>query len=130
MAISRIKKFLYDRDEFRCGIHLGGCREIIEAKDLSIDHIIPKAYWKKRKVNDRVWSGSWNLQVMHKICNEKKFIDFRDFEFDCNCHEIEDIEGVRYVGYFRDHSVNIYRDIPRFYLVAIDLEDIDEDDRT
>lgn len=130
MSITRIKKFLYARDEFRCGIHLGGCKEIIDMKDITIDHIVPKAYWKKRKVHDKVWSGSWNLQVMHKLCNEHKFIDFREFEFDCDCHEIEIIEDVRYISYYRDHAVNVYKDIPRFYLMALDMEDIDENECT
>ena len=130
MAITRLKKFLYERDEFKCGIHLGGCKEIIDEKEVTVDHIVPKAYWKKRKVNNRVWSGTWNLQVMHKGCNEKKFIDFRDFEFECKCHELEDIEGIRYVSFYREHSLNMGKDIPRIYLVAIDMEDIDENDRT
>ena len=34
------------RDLDKCGVHAGGCGQIVEAKDRSLDHIVPQAFFK------------------------------------------------------------------------------------
>ena len=43
---------LLKRDNYRCGIHLGGCGKKITLEETSVDHIIPKNIMKK---NDLIW---------------------------------------------------------------------------
>ena len=86
---NKLKAFL-ERDNYRCGIHLGGCGQPLTLKDASIDHIIPKAVarrpgttsnynecitkkiqadWRKKiKTEPPRWT---NLQPMHKKCNNE-----------------------------------------------------------
>jgi len=59
-AIVRLKDAVIARDGYTCGICGGG----VEAKDLSIDHIIPVSRGGSAELE--------NLQVAHLICNIRK----------------------------------------------------------
>ncbi len=67
------------RDDFRCGIHMGGCGCDLTFGDSTVDHIVPASYWKsffrsnwkshlrKQGVNEHMIT-----QPMCKKCNAKK----------------------------------------------------------
>ena len=81
---------LWKRDEGKCGIHSGGCRERIvdpKSKDVAVDEIIPRSYLKIHLwISDPF--GDWNSQIMHKKCNDKKGGQFPQFPnyYQCKCH--------------------------------------------
>ena len=72
---------LLKRDNYRCGIHLGGCSKEITIEETSVDHIIPqnilsndKEYIKLKKfykVSEKksLDNGLFNLQPMCFNCN-------------------------------------------------------------
>ena len=83
------------RDKRRCGVHWGGCRQIIEeGKGCSVDHIIPVAFFSKVSRDDRsLYERDWNCQPMHESCNEKKAARLAEWpKFRCRCHflQVED----------------------------------------
>lgn len=83
-------RYILDRDDYRCGIHLGGCGKPLSIENATIDHIEPKAtciapYDEigtkemrnsiRRKQQDRknpIFPKFMNIQPMHRSCNEKK----------------------------------------------------------
>lgn len=95
----RITKLL-QRDNYTCGIHVGGCGKKIERNEATQDHIIPKNYIKTRS-NNREFIGYWNYQPMHKRCNEKREGQIIDKpEFKCKCHGVYvDEHGARWIMY-------------------------------
>ena len=75
-----IKLNLLKRDDYRCGIHLGGCGKKITLKEMTVDHIIPqninpkdklieikKGY--KRRTKESLAKGLFGLQPMCSECN-------------------------------------------------------------
>jgi len=91
---------LLKRDNYKCGIHTGGCGKNIKRNEATRDHIIPKDYVKTRD-NRREFIGDWNYQPMHKRCNEKKEGQIIDKpEFKCKCHGVYvDEQGWRWIMY-------------------------------
>ena len=72
--------YLLDRDDHRCGIHLGGCGKIVDDDDYSKDHVIPKSVFvvdsfrevKYLTPKDRALFRQFAFQPMHKDCNRRK----------------------------------------------------------
>ena len=71
---------LLKRDDYRCGIHLGGCGKKITLKETTVDHIIPQNVNKKNKLveikkrykkrtRESLANGLFNLQPMCSECN-------------------------------------------------------------
>ena len=71
---------LLKRDNYRCGIHLGGCGKEITLEEISVDHIIPKNIMKpnklievkkryKKRTKESLANGLFNLQAMCSECN-------------------------------------------------------------
>lgn len=99
------RRKLLERDDWRCGIHMEGCGEKIDSPSPSVctvDHIIPRTVFKKLSTND--YNGynraSWNKQLMHRSCNEKRGAGYdRSWpDFKCQCHFLY-LEGDNaYVG--------------------------------
>lgn len=82
MSRERIKKKLLERDNYRCGIHLGGCGKQIQLRHTTKDHIIPRnvelstgvllKYLREKKCLHNVNPDLFNLQPMCEICNSNK----------------------------------------------------------
>jgi len=91
---------LLKRDNYKCGIHVGGCGKEIKRGEATRDHIIPKNYSRKRS-NNREFIGDWNYQPMHKRCNEEREGQIIDKpEFKCKCHGVYvDEQGARWIMY-------------------------------
>ena len=79
-----VKKNLLERDDYRCGIHLGGCGKILTLEETTEDHIIPQNILKntlkikeikdsyKRQTRQSLDEGLFNLQPMCLDCNSVK----------------------------------------------------------
>ena len=83
------------RDKRRCGVHLGGCGQLIlDTKESDVDHIIPSAFFSKVAGRDRrLYERDWNCQPTHLACNRSKGGGLDSWpKFRCNCHflQIED----------------------------------------
>ena len=88
------------RDKRRCGIHLGGCGQVIEeGEGCSVDHIIPSAFISKVAGGDRsLYERDWNCQPMHICCNKKKAAELAEWpKFRCGCHYLQVEEGRLFV---------------------------------
>ena len=84
------------RDKWRCGIHLGGCGQLIEeAKVCNVDHIIPSAFFSKVTGGDQsLFERDWNCQPMHMSCNQKKAAGVVEWpKFRCRCHFLQVEDG-------------------------------------
>ena len=77
MAGPRMKKARV-RDKGMCGVHLGGCGQLVsKEEERSLDHIIPKAWFRSASNGTASpdYNDVWNRQLMHKTCdNEKKAV--------------------------------------------------------
>ena len=71
---------LLRRDNYRCGIHLGGCGKKITLEETTVDHIIPQNITKKdkfakikkiykKRTKESLANGLFNLQPMCSECN-------------------------------------------------------------
>ena len=83
------------RDKRRCGVHLGGCGQLIqETKESDVDHIIPSAFFSKVAGRNRhLYERDWNCQPTHLTCNRSKGSGLDSWpKFRCNCHFLQ-IEG-------------------------------------
>ena len=114
------RKRAMKRDGDKCGIHLGGCRRIIQWDNKRIppgDHIIPESLFSKTAPIPREFQEDWNIQPMHETCGTGK--DNRvsgkgmgEFEmlfarfastpdkfplFHCSCHFLQVFEEDLYV---------------------------------
>ena len=78
---------ILDRDNKRCGIHVGGCGLPISENDQSIDHMIPQSFFKGF-LNEKRFHETWNLQPMHRNkCNSSRIGQIVDkVDFICKCH--------------------------------------------
>ena len=79
---------LLERDNYRCGIHLGGCGKKITLEETTVDHIIPQNILKydekhkqrikflkkfyKNRTRESLAGGLLNLQPMCSDCNNVK----------------------------------------------------------
>ena len=95
----RRRDLVLKRDNYRCGIHLSGCGErftttkkgLPKSDRITLDHIIPKSWWRDRApVGPEYYNQEWNLQPMHKRCNnsnkEGQIYGFPVFT--CRCHRL------------------------------------------
>lgn len=77
------------RDKNRCGIHVGGCGQIVQPGDGNQDHIVPLAFFRHLGP-DRTsadYHGSWNLQLMHRSCNASLGGHVHGWpNYQCSCH--------------------------------------------
>ena len=88
------------RDKRRCGVHLGGCGEIIEqGQKCNVDHIIPAAFFSKVAGGNRSrYERDWNCQPMHVSCNQEKAAEVAEWpKFRCRCHFLQVEEGHLFV---------------------------------
>ena len=92
------KEEFLERDNYRCGIHIGGCSNTLKQHEANIDHIIPKGFYLADMSVDRrkSFNRDWNKQPMHPLCNSQRKI--RGFpEFACECHWLMIDDDVLYV---------------------------------
>ena len=93
MAGPRTKK-AQKRDKNLCGVHLGGCGELVPPKNdvRSLDHIMPEAWFKTagKDTTPTDYDDLWNRQLMHKGCDNKKGGAVLSLPpFWCHCHYLE-----------------------------------------
>ena len=85
--------YLLPRDEYLCGIHVGGCGKTIRNRaDASLDHIFTKSFFKDREdsVRPKHYNKEWNCQPMHQDCNSKRGGQIYGFPlFTCSCHWLQ-----------------------------------------
>ena len=89
----KLDRLLLKRDGDLCGPHLGGCGNKAGSKsETDLDHIFPKAFFRDTKALDpREYDEPWNLQRMHKVCNNETKVGFvSGFPvFTCKCHWLQ-----------------------------------------
>lgn len=84
------------RDKRRCGIHLGGCGEVIPSGQRhSLDHIVPKSLFAKVAAGRQSeFEQDWNYQPMHEECNSDKGFQWHEWpRFACTCHYLQVLDG-------------------------------------
>ena len=88
-----LDKLLAQKDGQVCGIHIGGCgKETHSRSETDLDHIFPQAFFRDTKVlHPREYDKLWNLQRMHKSCNNetKGGFLFGFPVFKCVCHWLQ-----------------------------------------
>ena len=80
------------RDISKCGVHAGGCGQIVEKKDRSLDHIIPQAFFKSVGANGTStdYDNDWNRQLMHRDCDNWAGGHVHGLPpFWCHCHYLQ-----------------------------------------
>ena len=83
-------------------------RPIENKKDRSRDHVMPRAFYLNPAfgADSKAINGDWNLQVMHKHCNEKRGGLIQGLPcFQCPCHYYRVIGKDLYVCYRTDQTV-------------------------
>ena len=89
----RLERLLIRRDGHTCGSHVGGCgTEACSSMETDIDHIFPQAFFRDTKVlHPRDYDSPWNVQRMHKACNNEAKGGFvSGFPvFKCKCHWLQ-----------------------------------------
>ena len=83
---------LVGRDGYVCGAHVGGCGMDCLGPDADLDHVIPQAFFRDTKaLNSKQYDSLWNVQRMHKGCNnEAKGGFLAGFPvFKCECHWLQ-----------------------------------------
>ncbi len=110
------KKRLLRRDGNICGLHLGGCGERITISEIphaTVDHIIPKAYYKAITAKEDDTAGrvkefdqDWNCQPMHGKCNVGRGGQLVGYpRFQCGCHFLHITQGDLYIwAWDNDHG--------------------------
>ena len=84
------------RDKNICGIHVGGCGQLVQPGDGNQDHIIPQSFFKHLEPHMELPNHheSWNLQLMHKTCNENLGGHVHGWpNYQCSCHYLQIVEG-------------------------------------
>ena len=67
------KSALLKRDDWKCGIHMGGCGGQVQYRSqCEIDHIIPVVLYNSLAPEPRDFDNPWNLQPIHKGCHKAK----------------------------------------------------------
>ena len=76
-----------------CGSHVGGCeKETCSSSETDLDHIFPQAFFRDTKVlHHREYDRPWNVQRMHKACNNETKGGFLSGYpvFKCRCHWLQ-----------------------------------------
>ena len=84
---------LLPRDDYLCGIHVGGCRKPIQnRKHATVDHIFSKSFFKDREdgIKPKDYNKDGNLQPMHGQCNNGRGGQIYGFPlFTCFCHWLQ-----------------------------------------
>ena len=84
---------LLPRDNYLCGIHVGGCgKPIPNRKAATVDHIFTQSFFKDREdgVEKKHYNEDWNLQPMHHACNNERGGQIYGFPlFTCSCHWLQ-----------------------------------------
>ncbi len=127
MAGPRMKKARV-RDKDMCGVHLGGCGELVsEKKERSLDHIIPEAWFRSASngTTSPDYNDMWNRQLMHKTCdNAQKGGHVHGLPvFWCHCHYLE-VFGKDLFVVIRDSETT---DIPERHLMLKDYVNVPSD---
>ncbi len=135
----RRKRAILERDDWRCGIHLGGCGEPINSmSDATIDHIFPTTRNTTKRVDREThrWLDQLHhLQPMHEWCNKGKGAR-TNLTIRCACHNTkiwEREEGAFLLGvdhFYRDNEDKrvMSQSIPLMSIVYIgEDETINED---
>ena len=105
------------RDSRRCGIHLGGCSNVIElGEPYDLDHLIPQSFYMDLPDTNlrRKFESPWNLQPMHRSCHEAhrtgQLWGFPVFQ--CQCHSLFIKDRVLYLRYQHQLVVKLYEITP------------------
>ena len=96
MKSKNILHEILKRDNYLCGIHMGGCRKKISIQEATKDYIIPKNIIRRFAVNyqNMLYTSMVNLQPMCRDCNgNKKSGSFPPETYwieknRCSCHTI------------------------------------------
>ena len=88
-----LNRLLIERDGYVCGRHMGGCGEQAHiGSETDLDHIFPQAFFRDTNIfQPHEYNGVWNLQRMHKTCNNESkggFL-FGFPVFKCACHWLQ-----------------------------------------
>ena len=73
---------LLRRDNYRCGIHLGGCGKKITLEETSVDHIIPKNIFKRYAKEYMRIEESYKAETKKPLGNE--LFNLQPMCFSCN----------------------------------------------
>lgn len=69
------KKRLLRRDDWCCGIHLGGCGKALTVAETTLDHILPRVMGGA-SLNQNPKEDERNLQPMCERCNQRRGSEF------------------------------------------------------
>ena len=106
---NRERRELLDRDNWKCGIHIEGCRKLIEkVGDCTTDHIIPRHVFTKLDLNLKEYNRRWNKQPMHRECNTRRSTGYNRGwpTYDCECHFLYIHNGNAYIYAQEDNPQN------------------------
>ena len=120
-------KEILTRDDYRCGIHYGGCKRTLNPEEVTIDHIFPKQLFEGdvEGRHKNYYHSPINLQPMCYSCNNKKegSPPF-PYSFSCNCHKSgfshEPEEIIKYHYSMKEHNIWIRLSTPSFKLIALE----------
>ncbi len=88
-----LNRLLIERDGYVCGPHVGGCGEQTHlGSEIDLDHIFPQAFFRDTNIfQPHQYNGAWNLQRMHRTCNNetKGGFLFGFPVFKCACHWLQ-----------------------------------------
>lgn len=121
MANKSLKDILLERDDYLCGIHVGGCRKRLAAGDATVDHIIPRNILKTdERAGTRISRDDAFKQPMCQDCNNNKKQGELDVVFSCACHSssLTHSDGEFIL------SISYERDMLHDCIVKIPLEDL------
>ena len=107
------KRALLKRDDWKCGIHMGGCAGQVQYRSqCEVDHIVPVVLYNSLAPEPRDFDNPWNYQPMHKECHKEKEDRLRGRKlgeveaavtvgtntpddwprFECQCHYLQIVE--------------------------------------
>ena len=93
-----LDRLLLKRDGGLCGPHIGGCgKKACSKSETDLDHIFSQAFFRDTKALDpREYDEPWNIQRMHKVCNNETKVGFLSGfpVFKCKCHWLQIRERV------------------------------------
>lgn len=89
----KLNRLLLKRDGDLCGPHIGGCgKKACSNSETDLDHIFSQAFFRDTKALDPwEYDESWNVQRMHKVCNNETKVGFLSGfpVFKCKCHWLQ-----------------------------------------
>ena len=82
-----LKRRLLERDGYRCGVHVGGCRRKLTLATTTIDHIVPQNILRvDPEIYVQLAGDDSFLQPMCRHCNGAGKQGRVAVEFTCKCH--------------------------------------------